>query len=91
MFSSSAFHHAVCDQFAKYCRPNQDAVSRNQKNHSVATCVWKVMRNVMQDYWVQKTMIPAVIRTASCVATRELYAVTRIPHAARTVSLCERK
>jgi hypothetical protein len=91
MFSSSAFHHAVCDQFTKYCWPNQDSVSRNQKNPSVATCVWKVMRNVMQDYWVQKTVIPAVISTASWVATRELCAVTSIPHAARAVSLCERE
>jgi hypothetical protein len=47
------------------------------------------MRSVMQDYWEQKIMMPAVIRIANCVAARELCAVTRIPHAARTASSCQ--
>lgn len=49
------------------------------------------MRSVMQDCWVQKTMMPAVIRTANFVATKELCAVTKIPHAAKTASLCQHR
>jgi len=49
------------------------------------------MRSVMRDCWVQKTMMPAVIRTANFVATKELCAVTKIPHVAKTASLCQHR
>jgi hypothetical protein len=69
-------------------RTDRSAISLNHKNLSVATCKWKVM-SVMQDYWVQQTMMLAVMRTASCVTTRELCALTRTPCGARIASLCQ--
>lgn len=68
------FHHALCDRYGKFYRPNRAVVFPNRRSHFAAICVWRAMNNAMPDFLAPKTTTHAVIKIVNCVGVRVPFA-----------------
>lgn len=80
--------HAHCEPSGKSSKQNQAVASPNLRSLSVEIFALKVTNNAMLVSWEQKIMTHVAIKIVNYDEIKELFVVTRIRLAAKTVSTC---
>lgn len=80
--------HVHCEPSGKSSKQNQAVASPSLRSHSVGIYASKVTNNAMLVSWEQKIMTHVAIKIVNYDEIKELFVVTRIRLAAKTVSTC---
>lgn len=82
---------ALCAPYVKCYKPSPVAASPSRRNHFAAICALRATSSAMPGFWVQRTMTPAAIKTASYAAIRVPCVAIRTRLAARTANSCRQR